>query len=282
MNYRHAYHAGNFADVLKHAVLALAIEHLKLKDAACRVIDTHAGAGLYDLTSVAAGKTLEWQGGIGRIWGADALPDAVAAILAPYLEAIAAENAGGGLRAYPGSPRIAQHLLRAQDRLILNELHPEDSAGLAAQFKRDKRVKVLQLDGWHAVKALLPPPERRGLVLIDPPYEAPGELQRLTAGLGEAIRRFATGTFLLWYPIKDLAPVEEFYGGICALGLAKTLRIELMIRAPDAPDRLNGCGILAVNPPWTLEEKLRRLLPFLADRLAQGEGATWRLGTLSS
>lgn len=283
MNYRHAYHAGNFADVLKHAVLALTIEHLKQKPAAFRVIDTHAGIGLYDLDSVAAGKTLEWRDGIGRICGdaAEPLPTGIRAILAPYLEAVSAENAAGAIRVYPGSPRIAQHLIRAGDRLILNELHPEDAQTLAHLFKRDRRVKVLSLDGWQAAKSLLPPPERRGLVLIDPPYEARDELQRLVTSLSEATRRFATGTFLLWYPIKDLAPVEAFYDGVRALGLAKTLRIELTIRAPAAADRLNGCGLLVVNPPWTLEAKLRELLPFLAVRLAQGTGGGWRLETLS-
>ena len=274
MNYRHIYHAGNFADVLKHAVLALMIEYMKQKDAPFRVIDTHAGVGRYDLLSVQAGKTNEWQGGIGRILGPDApqLPPDIAALLAPYLAIVREFNAGNTLTAYPGSPELARRLLRPADALIVNELHPDDHAELLDLFIRDAQVKVLQLDAWVAVKALLPPKERRGLVLIDPPYEETGELARLARGLAQALKRFATGTFVLWYPVKDMPPVEDFHASLEGLGIARSLRIELYTRAPDMAERLNGCGLLVINPPWTLQDQMQTLLPFLSTRLANGPG----------
>jgi len=265
MNYRHAYHAGNFADVLKHGVLALVLEYMKQKPAPFRVIDTHAGVGVYDLGGVEAGKTGEWQGGIGRL-EAEPLPPEIAALLAPYL-AIVRTTQG-----YPGSPEIARRLLRKDDALVLNELHLADHQDLAGRYRHDARIKLLNLDAWIAVKALLPPPERRGLILIDPPYEEKDEFAHVARGLREALKRFATGTFLLWYPVKDMQPVEAFHAG---LGLPKSLRLELYTRAPDTPHRLNGCGLLAVNPPFTLEKQMRTLLPFLAARLKNGPGEGW-------
>jgi len=268
MNYRHAYHAGNFADVVKHAVLALVIEYLKQKPAPVRLIDTHAGVGVYDLGGTEAGKTQEWQGGIGRL-EAEPLPNDVAALLAPYLGVVRTTDG------YPGSPEIARRLMRAGDTLVLNELHPADHAALVARYGHDARVKLLNLDAWVAVKALLPPPERRGLVLIDPAYEDKDEFAHLSRGLGQALRRFAHGAFLLWYPIKDMPPVEAFHRGLAGFGIRKSLRLELYTRAPDTPHRLNGCGLVAVNPPFTLEAQMRGLLPFLAGRLANGPGAGW-------
>ena len=212
MNYRHAYHAGNFADVLKHAVLALVIEHLKLKPAPFRVIDTHAGVGVYDLGAEEAQKTGEWREGIGRIVSADLPPDAAAA-LAPYLGVVRGLNAQiareGTLTRYPGSPLLARRLMREGDHLVVNELHPEDNIALRKLFGHDPQTKVLELDGWTALKSLLPPKERRGVVLVDPAYEQPGELERLVQGLKEAARRFATGTILLWYPIKDVTAIAQ-------------------------------------------------------------------------
>ena len=213
MNYRHIYHAGNFADVVKHATVALIVEHLKLKPAPFRVIDTHAGIGRYELAAIEAEKTGEWRDGIGRLL-AEPLPSEIAAILAPYLAAVEEENLGrepgADPTAYPGSPLVARHLMRDNDQLVVNELHPDDNELLQQLFKRDRQTKVLGIDGWVALKSLLPPKERRGLVLIDPPFEEPGELTRLAQGLGEAARRFATGTFVLWYPIKDARPVHAF------------------------------------------------------------------------
>jgi 23S rRNA (adenine2030-N6)-methyltransferase len=281
MNYRHVYHAGNFADVLKHAVLALVIEHLKAKPAPFRAIDTHAGIGLYDLSSEAALKTGEWRVGIGRVIDAE-LPADVAAILAPYLAVVREVNGPGPLTCYPGSPLIARRLMRASDRLVVNEMHPEDHAELAKLFARDDETKVLSLDGWTALKSLLPPKERRGVVLVDPAFEEPGELDRLVEGLGEAGRRFATGTFLLWYPIKDVQAVTAFRRKIAALELSKALAVELMIRGGDDGLRLNGAGLILVNAPYTLEAKLKVLLPVLKRLLAQGEGARFLLHEIGS
>lgn len=282
MNYRHVYHAGNFADVVKHAVLALCVDHLLNKETPFRVIDVHAGVGRYDLAGVEAGKTLEYADGIGRLAGVDAppIPEGPAAALSPYLEIVRALNGGGPLSLYPGSPEIAARMLRSRDRLVVNELHPEDRASLAANYAGDRRVKVMALDAWVALKALLPPPERRGLVLVDPPFERPDEFDSMARGLAEAARRFATGTLLLWYPVKDPATVAAFYAAIAPLAPEKILRAELLVRAPSDTAKLNGCGLLIVNPPWTLREKLGALLPFLAERLAKGEGAAFRLDAL--
>jgi 23S rRNA (adenine2030-N6)-methyltransferase len=281
MNYRHVYHAGNFADVLKHAVLTLVIEHLKLKPAPFRVIDTHAGIGVYDLGSEAAAKTGEWREGIGRILDAGpALSPEAAAVLAPYLDVVRALNGDGALARYPGSPLLARHLMREDDRLVVNELHPEDRAALAKLFPRDRAVKVLGLDGFTALKSLLPPKERRGVVLVDPAYEVAGELARLVDGLKEVERRFATGTILLWYPIKDEKPIAAFRGQVAELGLAKALAVEILVRAPVDPARLNGAGLIVVNAPFTLSARLNALLPDLARLLAQGSGSAFRLETL--
>ncbi len=279
MNYRHSYHAGNFADVLKHATLALVIEHLKRKPAPFRVIDTHAGAGLYELDKGPAEKTGEWRQGIGRLLGREAgpLPDSVEELLAPYLAAVAAENIPGELNLYPGSPRLTRTLLRPQDRLIANELHPEDGQLLKELFGRDSQTKVLQLDGWMALKSLLPPKERRGVILIDPPFEEPGELERLKKGLLEAAERFPTGVYLLWYPIKDAKLIAAFHESLAGLGLPKLLAAELMIRPPHVVTRLNGAGLVVLNPPFQLDETLARLLPFLAERLGQEPGAGCRV-----
>jgi 23S rRNA (adenine2030-N6)-methyltransferase len=284
MNYRHIYHAGNFADVIKHAALALSIAHLKAKPAAFRVIDTHAGTGRYNLSSPEALKTHEWDNGIGRLLAEPRPPD-IDALLAPYLDAIAAAN-GGQLtitapEIYPGSPLIARHLLRPHDRLVANELHLEDHTDLADLFAGDPQTKVMNLDGWTALKALLPPIERRGIILVDPPFEEPGELQRLVQGLREAARRFATGIVLLWYPIKDLRPVHAFRQELQESGLPKLLDVEVLVRYPDRIG-LAGSGLVIMNPPFGLEPKLARLTTFLADRLQTGPGAgarvTWLAG----
>jgi 23S rRNA (adenine2030-N6)-methyltransferase len=278
MNYRHDYHAGNFADVLKHVVLALVIEHLKRKNAPFRVIDTHAGAGLYALESAEARKTGEWCKGIGRLFRTiPPLPAPIAMMLAPYLDAVAAENRSGQLDRYPGSPRIARRLLRPNDTLIANELHPEDARRLAATFRRDRQTKVMAIDGWLAVRSLLPPKERRGVILIDPPFEETDEFARLANALSEGLRRFATGIFLLWYPIKDPKPVARFHALLAAQTVNKLLRVELLIRAPRDPKLLNGCGLIVVNPPHTLETALVTSMPDLCCRLAQGAGAGFRL-----
>jgi 23S rRNA (adenine2030-N6)-methyltransferase len=279
MNYRHAYHAGNFADVLKHAVLALVIDRLKQKPTPFRVIDTHAGVGVYDLGGEAAQKTGEWRDGIGRLLGpgAAAIPAEVAPMLAPYLDAVKAFNPSGALTTYPGSPAIVRHLLRTSDRLIVNELHPDDHAVLARHFARDRQTKVLSLDGWVALKATLPPKERRGVVLIDPPFEEAGEFERLEVGLVEAVRRFATGVYLLWYPIKDEKPISRFHRRLTALGLPKLMSMDLLIRAPRNPEELNGCGLILLNTPYPVADWLAAVGRTLAAVLARGPGAKCNL-----
>jgi 23S rRNA (adenine2030-N6)-methyltransferase len=268
MNYRHAYHAGNFADVQKHAVLALVIEHLKRKDGAFRYVDTHAGIGAYDLSSVQAEKTGEWQDGIGRVLAAANPP----AELAPYLQAVEAVNPGGGVLHYPGSPAVVAALARPIDRLALCELHPEDATVLRRTFAADARVGVHHMDGYTALKAMLPVPERRGLVLVDPPFEAKDEFARMRNGVAQAMKRWPTGLYGLWYPIKAREPVARFHADLAMLGLPKALVAEVMIRGDDAPDRLNGAGLVLINPPWKLDEALAALLPWLAGVLAPGQG----------
>jgi len=278
MNYRHAYHAGNFADVLKHTVLSLVLTYMARKDAAFRVIDTHAGIGMYDLASEAAEKTGEWKGGIGRLLGQPEsgvmpLPAAAAALLAPYLGAVRACNPDGKLRRYPGSPCLSLALMRAQDRIVANELHPEDAALLGRALAGDSRAKVLGLDGWLALKAQLPPKERRGVILVDPPFEQTGELERLQQGLQNALRRFAGGTYLLWYPIKDPRPIARFHQAIGKIAPAETLAVEILVREATDIDRLNGSGLVVINPPYTLEGDLAVLLPVLAERLGDSTSA---------
>jgi 23S rRNA (adenine2030-N6)-methyltransferase len=269
MNYRHAYHAGNFADVIKHAMLCRVLVHLRDKPAAFRVIDTHAGAGRYDLAGPEAGKTQEWQGGIGRLMRAELAPP-VGVLLAPYLDAVAALNPDGRLAAYPGSPMLVQTLLRRQDRLIACELEPKAAAALEHALTGDRRAKAIAIDGWTALAAYVPPKERRGLVLIDPPFEQPNEFARLAQALSAAHRKWPTGTYLLWYPIKDEAEVADFAHGLARRGIAKMLRAELILPTPGPDTGLRGSGLIAVNPPWTLHDELKVLLPALAEVLSRG------------
>lgn len=279
MNYRHAYHAGNFADVMKHAVLARIVEHLKAKEKPFRVIDTHAGVGLYDLSAGEALKTGEWRDGIGRLLDARGrpkpLPAPLAALLSPYFEAVAAANGGGRLAAYPGSPSIVRHLLRRTDRLTAVELHPQDHAALAALFAGDIQTKAIALDGWLALGSFVPPKERRGLVLVDPPFEERDEFDRLADGFLGAYRKWPTGLYALWYPIKNIAAVAAFRRRLRDSGVQKLLAAELWVRDRTTPDRFNGSGLVLCNPPYQLEAELRVLLPGLLPLLAEGPGAGW-------
>jgi 23S rRNA (adenine2030-N6)-methyltransferase len=279
LNYRHAFHAGNFADVFKHALLVRVLMHLRAKDAAFRVIDTHAGAGRYDLSASEASRTGEWRGGIGRLLAAPPEGEA-GALLEPYLACVRAARGETEPGIYPGSPAIALALTRPQDRLVFCELHPEERSALAATVGRDRRAKVMEIDGWTALKAQLPPPERRGLVLIDPPFEEPGEFQRFEQGLIEAHRRWATGIILFWYPVKDAHEAETFGRRIARLPIPKIMRVELAI-GPARADTLNACAILLVNPPWTLESELASLMPFLARTLGEGNTGRYRVDWLT-
>ncbi|KXF77736.1 lactate dehydrogenase [Paramesorhizobium deserti] len=280
MNYRHAYHAGNFADVFKHVVLTRIVEYLKRKEQAFRVIDTHAGIGRYDLAGTEAGKTAEWRQGIARLVEAastGAIPPDAGALLAPYLDVIRAENPGDGLDTYPGSPLLARSLMRKQDRLSAIELHPDDARVLSELFAGDHQVRVIHLDGWLALGAHLPPKEKRGLVLVDPPFEKAGEFDRLVDGLTRAHKRFSGGTYALWYPVKDRQEVKRFVGRLHETGIAKILRLELAIRPPSPEPRLDGSGMIIVNPPYTLEDEMKLLLPCLTELLAEAKGASFTI-----
>ncbi|RWP16421.1 MAG: 23S rRNA (adenine(2030)-N(6))-methyltransferase RlmJ [Mesorhizobium sp.] len=281
MNYRHAYHAGNFADVVKHVVLSRLVEYLKQKDKAFRVIDTHAGIGRYDLSSTEAQKTGEWQGGIGRLVDA-ALDAPAAALLAPYLEAVRSLNPEGGVKNYPGSPLIARHLMRKQDRLSAIELHRQDAAKLRALFQGDFQTRVIELDGWLALGAHLPPKEKRGLVLVDPPFEEEGEFDRLVDGLRKAHKRWPSGVYALWYPVKDRKAVAGFRKALAQSGVPKLLDISFEIRPPSAEPSLDGSGMVVVNPPFTLEGELRTLLPALHKLLVIEKPAHWTLEWLAA
>jgi 23S rRNA (adenine2030-N6)-methyltransferase len=276
MNYRHAFHAGGFVDVMKHAALALAIGHLKAKEAPFCVIDSHAGIGRYDLWAEPARRTGEYRDGILKV-----MKGAPPAALEPFLAVVRAMNGGSRhVRWYPGSPGLAQALIRPQDRIVLVELHPDDARTLADAFAGDPRIRVQQGDGYVALKALLPPPERRGLVLIDPPYEVTDEFQRLVRGLHHAHRRWATGIYMIWYPIKHRGPVKAFHDALAASGIRRILVAELLLRPDTDPERLNGSGLAIVNPPWRLDETLAGLLPELLERFGASQQGHTRVEML--
>jgi len=281
MNYRHAFHAGNFADVHKHIVLSRIVVHLRNKPAAFRVIDTHAGAGLYDLTGEEAQRTGEFHNGIERLRSASFEP-ALRELLLPYLDAVAAHNPGDRLVTYPGSPALVHTWLRPQDRLIACEIEPQAAAALAQSLRGDHRAKAIRLDGWTALTAYVPPKERRGLVVVDPPYEQPDELTRLSSRLQAAHRRWPTGIYLLWYPITERAGPELLARDLARSGMPKIARIELDLPPTGAESGLRGSGLFVINPPWTLEAELKILLPALACVLAQQNKAGWRFDWLAS
>jgi 23S rRNA (adenine2030-N6)-methyltransferase len=268
MNYRHAFHAGNFADAFKHAVLVRILLHLRGKPAAFRVIDVHAGAGLYDLAGPEPSRSPEWRDGIGRLLQRPLAPEAVV-LLAPYLDLVTGLNPVGRLAVYPGSPALVRGLLRSQDRLVACELEPRAAAALQRQFAGDRRVKTLELDGWTALGAFVPPKERRGMVLIDPPFEQPDEFQRLARALEVAHRKWASGIYLAWYPIKERTGADLLARHVRRAGLPKVMRVELDLGPSREPGRLAGCGLLIVNPPWTLQGELTCMLPPLAAALAE-------------
>ncbi len=261
MNYRHAFHAGNFGDCLKHALLLWLLDALARKPAPFFVLDTHAGAGRYDLSGAPGERTGEWRAGIGRLL--DDPPEALAA----YVSQVRT------LGLYPGSPELIAARLRRGDRLAACELHPVEAVALRALFARNQQVAVHVRDGWEAIGALLPPKERRGLVLIDPPYEREDEFASLASGLRKGYGRFATGVFAAWYPIKHRAPVRAFHADIQESGIRDVVAAELYLREPEDPARLNGCGLLVVNPPFRFETEAPPILDALRERLG-GTGAT--------
>jgi 23S rRNA (adenine2030-N6)-methyltransferase len=273
MNYRHAFHAGNHGDVLKHTVLTRVLEYYKTKEQGFAVLDAHAGIGHYDLTGLEAFKTAEWQAGIGKLLSnADSFR--ASALTAAYIAGVRAMNPDGVLRHYPGSPEICRGLLRPQDRLLLNELHPQDHQTLAARYAAGEQVRVSQLDAAVAVKAALPFAERRGIVLLDPAYEVADERERLARMVAQALKRMAQACLLVWYPIT--AP--GFADGLCealVVATAKSaLRVDLMVRKPAANNGLCGSGLVVINPPWTLHDEMATLLPALASVLGEsGQGS---------
>ncbi|NEU97565.1 23S rRNA (adenine(2030)-N(6))-methyltransferase RlmJ [Bradyrhizobium uaiense] len=283
MNYRHAFHAGNFADVIKHIVLVRMLTYLQDKPAPFRVIDTHAGAGLYDLTSSEAQRGGEWLTGIARLMQAR-LSDEALPLIAPYLDIVRAFNPRGELKAYPGSPLIARALMRPQDRLTACEIEPTARKQLIDALRRDAQARVVDLDGWTALPAFVPPNERRGLVLIDPPFEAKDEFERLTRAFTEAFTKWPTGAYLLWYPVKTRRATDELARSVAAAAASsrpagKCLRLEFSVAPQEAGAGLVSTGLLIVNPPWTLANELKIILPELEKPLGQGGAARFRLET---
>jgi len=287
LNYRHAFHAGNFADVVKHAVLTRVLLYLQEKPAAFRVIDTHAGAGLYDLAGDEAMRGGEWRDGIARLLASEPTGDA-ATLLKPYLDIVRAYNASGELRRYPGSPLIARALLRPQDRLVACELEPSARRALIDCLRRDKQARVVDLDGWTALTAYVPPNERRGLVLIDPPFEDKREFERLVEKFAAAFAKWPTGSYVIWYPVKTLKATREFTQGVARIVAAKRpnashdercLRVELSTGAA-ADGGLQSAGPLIVNPPWTLTGELKIMLPALSRTLRRAPSGRFSLEPL--
>ena len=283
MNYRHAFHAGGFADVIKHIVLVRILAYLQDKPAAFRVIDTHAGAGVYDLTSDEARRGGEWLTGIARVMQAR-FSETTLPLVLPYLDIVRAFNPQTALGAYPGSPLIARALLRPQDRLTACEVEPKARKHLIEALRRDTQARVVDLDGWVALPAFVPPKERRGLVMIDPSYEHKDEFERLAAGFAEAFAKWPTGSYLLWYPVKsrratdNLARhVAEVAGADAAAG--KCLRLEFSVAPQVTGAGLTSAGLLIVNPPWTLAGELKAILPELEKPLGQGGAGRFRLET---
>jgi len=278
-SYRHAFHAGNHADVLKHAVLVHVLDYFNRKDAPYWVVDTHAGAGLYALDSHWAKQNAEWEGGIGRLWQRPDLPP----MLADYVAQIAHHNDAALLRRYPGSPWLTLAALRSSDRLRLFELHPTESNVLAGNLdkvcRENKRQTTLYAaDGFEGIKALLPPPTRRGLTLIDPSYEDKRDYRRVLDALRESVKRFATGCYLVWYPQVQRREATDLPRQLRKLPVKSWLHASLTVRRP-APDGhgLHGSGVFLINPPWTLMAALRESLPWLARELAQDERAGYAL-----
>jgi len=268
--YRHHFHAGSFADVFKHALLARLLAGLRHKDKAYCYIDTHAGAGLYDLTHPWAQKNAEYSAGIAKLWDRSDLP----VELEPYVDAVRAENSSGTLRFYPGSPRIARRFLRPSDRGVLSELNKADFADLERLFAADKQVVVHLMDGYQSLKAHLPPKERRGLVFVDSSFDRAGEFKRVAEALASAYGRWATGLYAIWYPHMEPDAMRAFERDVVATAIRKVLQLDLAVRSEGWTETLRGCGMLVVNPPFKFEDEARPILEWLSLALAPAnEGA---------
>jgi len=281
MNYRHHFHAGNFADVMKHALLVRLVVALQKKEKGFLYLDTHAGRGSYDLAAEAQGDSLarqpEYPNGIGRLWTRTDLP----AELTGYVELVKKFDRERGNqeappRYYPGSPRIVQMLARPQDRLALCEKQPEEFELLDIELSREPRVSVQERDGYGAVRAMLPPPEKRALILIDPPFEQANEFAQMVTAVGEGLARFPSGVFALWYPLTERARVDAFLDGLMDLKLPPTLAMELMVAGEASALKMKGCGLVVINPPWQFDREAGPSLTWLAEALAQERGANAR------
>ena len=276
LSYRHAFHAGNHADVFKHLVLSLILRGLLRKDKPFVFIDTHAGAGRYRLDSEMASKNREFESGIQRLWRLTDTPEAIQG----YLAAVRTTNPGREMVWYPGSPRITRHFLRPQDRMALCELHSSDAKIIAREFEGDRQVRVQAGDGYQALKALLPPRERRGLVHIDPAYEFKDERRRVLEAISDAWKRWPTGIYAIWYPIQDQATAEDFRRRLQRLGIPRMLSAEFRVLA-DEPFRLTGSGMILINPPWQFDTELGAALPWLWNQLAVNGQGGWRVDWLT-
>ncbi|ELJ8443887.1 23S rRNA (adenine(2030)-N(6))-methyltransferase RlmJ [Vibrio cholerae] len=268
LSYRHSFHAGNHADVLKHIVQSLILNSLQQKEKPFVYHDTHSGVGRYDLTHDWSEKTGEYKQGIARVWQQDNIP----AELDSYLDAIRQLNQGETLRYYPGSPQVARAHLREQDRMVLTELHPSDYPLLEQEFHRDRQVSIYKEDGFARLKASLPPQERRGLVLIDPPYELAKEYRDVVRAIAQSYKRWATGIYAIWYPVVNRCDIDDMLQGLQGLEIRKILQIELGV-APDTNERgMTASGMIVINPPWTLESQMQTILPFLKQAIAPATG----------
>ncbi|EOX3335701.1 23S rRNA (adenine(2030)-N(6))-methyltransferase RlmJ [Vibrio cholerae] len=268
LSYRHSFHAGNHADVLKHIVQSLILNSLQQKEKPFVYHDTHSGVGRYDLTHEWSEKTGEYKQGIARVWQQDNIP----AELDSYLDTIRQLNQGETLRYYPGSPRVARAHLREQDRMVLTELHPSDYPLLEQEFHRDRQVSIYKEDGFARLKASLPPQERRGLVLIDPPYELAKEYPDVVRAIAQSYKRWATGIYAIWYPVVNRCDIDDMLEGLQGLEIRKILQIELGV-APDTNERgMTASGMIVINPPWTLESQMQTILPFLKQAIAPATG----------
>ena len=281
MNYRHAFHAGGFADVIKHIVLVRILSHLHDKQAPFRVIDSHAGAGVYDLSGDEARRGGEWLTGIARIMQAR-FSETTLPLVAPYLDIVRAFNPKRDLTAYPGSPLIARALLRPQDRLVACEVEPKARKRLIDALRRDTQARVVDLDGWVALPAFVPPKERRGLVLIDPSFEQKDEFERLGNGFAQAFAKWPTGSYLMWYPVKSRRATDSLARQVAEVAAAasvpgKCLRLEFSVAPQLAGSQLTSAGLLIVNPPWRLAAELKAILPELEKPLGQGGAGRFRL-----
>ncbi|WP_104400235.1 23S rRNA (adenine(2030)-N(6))-methyltransferase RlmJ [Vibrio penaeicida] len=268
LSYRHSFHAGNHADVLKHIVQSLILNALNQKEKPYVYHDTHSGVGRYDLTHEWSEKTGEYKQGIARLWQANNLPEEIQT----YLEAVQSLNQDSSLRYYPGSPRVARAHIRKQDRMVLTELHPSDHPLLEQEFHRDRQVSIYKEDGFQRLKASLPPKERRGLVLIDPPYELAHEYRDVVNAIAQSHKRWATGVYAIWYPVVNRHDIDDMLSGLEKLGIRKILQVELGVSADTNERGMTASGMIVINPPWKLENQMKEILPYLKEVIAPVTG----------